>query len=54
MKIKVTDLGKGTLKDTNGTIYTVDGESIIDNNGNTNYEISDYDKYDNVIEIVKL
>ncbi|WP_180272659.1 hypothetical protein [Konateibacter massiliensis] len=53
MKIKVEDIGRGTLLDTNGNTYIVDGEEVMDDNGNA-YNISDYDEYDNVTEIEKI
>jgi hypothetical protein len=54
MKIKVQDIGKGTLVDSDGKIYIGDGEDSIHEDSAESmkvYKISEYDNYDNVTEI---
>lgn len=56
MKIKVEDIGKGTLIDSNGKIYIGDGD-IVHEDSLENvkvYKVSAYDEFDNVTEIETL
>lgn len=58
MKIKVRDIGKGTVVDSNGKIYIGDGDGdTVHEDSLENqkvYRISAYDEYDNVTEIETL
>lgn len=56
MKIKVEDIGKGTLIDSNGKIYIGDVD-IVHEDSLENvkvYKVSAYDEFDNVTEIETL
>jgi len=56
MKIKVEDIGKGTLIDSNGKIYIGDSDIVHEDSlENVNvYKVSAYDEFDNVTEIETL
>ena len=55
MKIRVEDIGRGTLKDEKGNIYVGIGcNDLVRDESNDVYRISAYDEDDNVVEIEPL